>query len=89
MLLYGSTALFMASLAGHITSVNRLVTQAQAGLFSDAYTDEAIVTFEGDVLKYSWMMTIALGINVRRGLFFHASPYPRAATDERTTSCRS
>ena len=64
LLLYGSTALYMASLAGHIASVNRLVSQAQAGLFSDAYTEATVEAFERDVLKQSWMMTIALAINV-------------------------
>ncbi len=65
LLLYGSTALYMSSLASHIISVNRLVTHAQAGLFSDAYTTADTDTFEADVLRQSWMMTMALGINVR------------------------
>ncbi|KAI1789897.1 hypothetical protein LXA43DRAFT_545702 [Ganoderma leucocontextum] len=67
LLLYGSTALYMASLACHITSVNHLVSQAQAGLFSDAYTDAAVEAFERDILKESWMMTFALGINLLVG----------------------
>ena len=65
LLLYGSTALFIAALAGHIASVDRLITQAQAGLFSDAYTDADLDAFESDVLKHSWMMTASLAINVR------------------------
>ena len=65
LVLYGSTALYMASLASHVASVDRLVSQAQAGLFSGAYTDANVAAFEADVLKQSWMMTIALGINVR------------------------
>nr|VWO99532.1 Rho-GAP domain-containing protein [Ganoderma boninense] len=48
--LYGSTAVFMASLAGHVASVHRLTAQAQAGLFnSDAYTQADLDAFEGDV----------------------------------------
>ena len=67
LLLYGSTALFMASLLGHVTSIDRLVARARAGLFSsDAYTDADLDAFEDDVMRHSWMMTIALGINVRR-----------------------
>ncbi|PIL26784.1 hypothetical protein GSI_11120 [Ganoderma sinense ZZ0214-1] len=64
LLLYGSTALYMASLASHVGSVNRLAAQAQAGLFSDAYTNADVDAFEADVLKQSWMMTIALGLNL-------------------------
>ncbi|KAM5539183.1 hypothetical protein V8D89_007056 [Ganoderma adspersum] len=64
LLLYGSTALYMASLASHVASVNRLVAQAQSGLFSDTFTTADIASYEADVLKQSWMMTIALGINL-------------------------
>ncbi|KAM5539188.1 hypothetical protein V8D89_007061 [Ganoderma adspersum] len=64
LLLYSSTALYMASLASHVASVDRLVAQAQVGLFSGAYTEADVAAFEADVLKQSWMMTIALGINL-------------------------
>ena len=66
LMLYGSTALYMASLASHVASVDRLVSHAQAGLFSGAYIEADVSAFEADVLKQSWMMTIALGINVRQ-----------------------
>lgn len=74
LLLYGSTVLFMASLMGHVASINRLLAQAQAGLFFEsqsesdsdgAYTDTALDAFEADVLRHSWMMTAALATNVR------------------------
>ncbi|KAM5539185.1 hypothetical protein V8D89_007058 [Ganoderma adspersum] len=64
LLLYGSTALYMASLASHIASVDRVVTQAQAGLFSGAYTSVDVDAFGADILRQSWMMTTALGINL-------------------------
>ncbi|PIL26791.1 hypothetical protein GSI_11127 [Ganoderma sinense ZZ0214-1] len=60
----GSTALYITSLASRVASIDRLASPAQAGLFSDAYTKADINTFETDVLKQLWMMTIALGINV-------------------------
>ena len=56
----------MAGLASHVVSVHRLVSQAQAGLLSEAFTTPEVKAFESDVLKQSWMMTIALGINVRQ-----------------------
>ena len=66
-LLFGSTLLYMASLAAYIASVNSLVTQARAGLFSESalYTDANLKNFQDDVLKQSWMMTISLCVNVR------------------------
>lgn len=66
LLLYGSGALYMASFASHITSVNRLVAQAQAGLFSEIFTTAQVDAFEDDVFKQSWMMTVSLTINVSR-----------------------
>lgn len=60
----------MAALAGHVASIDRLVAQAHAGLFSDSGTypdsDAALDVFEAGVLRHSWMMTFALAINVRR-----------------------
>ncbi len=56
----------MAALASHVASVNRLVAQAQTGLFSGEFTTAEVKAFESDVLKQSWMMTIALFINVSR-----------------------
>ena len=77
----------MASLVGHVTSVNRLVAQARTGLFSDAYTDADLDAFEDGVMRHSWMMTIALGINVRRRVSYPFA-YLRAAADPRTVfSC--
>ncbi|KAM5539166.1 hypothetical protein V8D89_007039 [Ganoderma adspersum] len=74
LLLYGSTVLFMASLVGHVTSINRLLAQAQAGLFSEsdsdsdgAYTNAALDAFQDDVLRHSWMMTAALATNLLIG----------------------
>ena len=63
-MLYGSSALYMAALASHVASVDRLVAQARAGLLSEAFTTAEIEDFESDVLRQSWMMTIALIINV-------------------------
>lgn len=54
----------MAALASHISSVSQLVAKAQAGLFSDAYTNAEVEAFQSGVLKQSWMMTAALTINV-------------------------
>ena len=66
--------LFMASLVGHVTSVDRLITQARAGLFSDAYTNVDIDAFEDEVMRHSWMMTASLGINVRQACHLFTSP---------------
>ena len=66
LLLYGSTILYTASLASHIISINRLVAQAQSGLFSTAFTTANMDAFERDVLKQSWMMTTAVSVNVSR-----------------------
>ena len=66
LLLYGSTAVYMTSLASHIASVNRLVTQAQSGFLSDTFTAVDVASYEADVLKQSWMMTVAIGVNVRQ-----------------------
>ena len=65
LLLYGSTALYMASLASYVTSVDHLVAQAQSGLLSNAFTATDVASHEADVMKQSWMMTVALGVNVR------------------------
>ncbi|KAM5542746.1 hypothetical protein V8D89_003707 [Ganoderma adspersum] len=59
--------LYMAALASHVVSVDRIVTKAQAGLFSEAFTTADVKAFESDVLKQSWMMTIALAIDVLIG----------------------
>ena len=64
LLLYGSGVLYMAALASHIVSVDRLVAQARASLLSEAFTVTEVKVFESDVLKQSWMMTIALILNV-------------------------
>ncbi|PIL30689.1 hypothetical protein GSI_07393 [Ganoderma sinense ZZ0214-1] len=68
LLLYGSTILYTAALGSHIISIGRLVAQAQSGLFSgDAFTNAEVGAFESDVLKQSWMMTIAVSVNVLIG----------------------
>ncbi|TBU33820.1 hypothetical protein BD309DRAFT_55444 [Dichomitus squalens] len=67
LLLYGSTALYMAGLASYVVSVNRLVTKAQRNLFSDSFSDADISAFQDDILKQSWMMTAALGMNILIG----------------------
>ena len=54
----------MAALASHVVSVDRLVAQARAGLLSEAFITAEVKAFESDVLKQSWMMTIALIMNV-------------------------
>ncbi len=64
LLLYGSTILYMAALASHITSVDELTTRAQAGLFSQVYTEADVEAFQTGVLNQSWMMTIGLVTNV-------------------------
>ena len=79
----------MASLMGHVASINRVLAQAQAGLFLEsesdsdgAYTDAALDAFQADVLRHSWMMAAALATNVRHDL--QTREPPRAATDETT-----
>ncbi|KAM5543429.1 hypothetical protein V8D89_002680 [Ganoderma adspersum] len=67
LLLYGSTALYMAALASHVTSVAGLTARARANLLSQAYTDAYLEEFQSGVLKQSWMMTIALIINILIG----------------------
>ena len=54
----------MTALASHVVSVDRLVAQARAGLLSEAFTTAEVEAFESDVLKQSWMMTLALIFNV-------------------------
>ena len=55
----------MASLASYIVSINHLVTKAERGLFSTSEFGSADITaFQDDILKQSWMITIALGANV-------------------------
>ena len=56
----------MSSLASHVASVNRLVTQAQSGFLSDKFTAADVASYEADVLKQSWMTTVAIGVNVRQ-----------------------
>ena len=64
LLLYLSTVLYLAAEIWHITSVDTYVSGANAGLFVASYGPESYHTFQRDVRKQSWMLTVALGINV-------------------------
>ena len=64
LLLYGSTTIYMASLANYLTSVHRLVSHSNITMPS-SYANDDIRTFKADILRQSWMMTISLAINVR------------------------
>ena len=63
LLLYGSTTIYMASLANYLTSVHRLVSHSSITMPS-SYANDDIRAFKADILRQSWMMTISLAINV-------------------------
>ncbi|KAI1792562.1 hypothetical protein LXA43DRAFT_887340 [Ganoderma leucocontextum] len=67
LLLYLSTALYMAAEIWHISSIDAYVSGANHGLFAASYGQEGHHIFERDVEKQSWMLTVALGINVLLG----------------------
>lgn len=63
--LYTSTTVYMSALVWKYRSVTRIISQTTGGLFSDTYNGfESLADLEAEVLKQSWMATIALGINV-------------------------
>ncbi len=64
LVLYASTILYIAVEIWHISSINAYVSGASRGLSSPAYGLEGHRTFEREVKKQSWMLTVALGINV-------------------------
>ena len=68
LLLYLSTVLYLAAEIWHISSIDTYVSGANAGLFAASYGPDSQHTFQREVEKQSWMLTIALGIN--------ASPSP-------------
>ena len=69
LLLYGSTLLFMISLASYISSVGSLINHARLGLYSTSFSAANINAFDSEILTQSWMMTAALAINVRLAHF--------------------
>ena len=74
LLLYGSTTIYMASLANYLASVHRLVSRSNLTMPS-SFANDDIRTFKADILRQSWMMTISLAINV--GYFSDFSKYFR------------
>ncbi|KAM5540700.1 hypothetical protein V8D89_005731 [Ganoderma adspersum] len=67
LLLYISTTLYMAAEIWHVSSIDAYVSGASRGLFSASYGPDGYDAFERDVGKQSWMLTVALGINVLLG----------------------
>ncbi|PIL36459.1 hypothetical protein GSI_00148 [Ganoderma sinense ZZ0214-1] len=67
LLLYISTTLYMAAEIWHISSIDTYVSGASLGLFSASYGQDGYDAFARDVEKQSWMLTVALGINVLLG----------------------
>ncbi len=64
-ILYASTTVYMAGLIWDWASVTRIVSEVNTGILLDGYDGrENLYAFERPVLKKSWMVTIALGINV-------------------------
>ncbi|KAM5536545.1 hypothetical protein V8D89_009822 [Ganoderma adspersum] len=67
-ILYASTTVYMAGLVWNWRSVTRIVAEINEGIVSDGYDGRAtLLVLEKDVLKQSWMVTIALGINIILG----------------------
>ena len=65
-ILYASTIVYMAGLVWNWRSVARIVAEVNEGIVSvDGYDGRAsLLALEKNVLKQSWMVTIALGVNV-------------------------
>lgn len=64
-LLYASTATYMAALIWWWSSANTLNSEAVSGLSSPSYDgQDEVAAFERASYKQSWMMTIALAVNV-------------------------
>lgn len=67
-LLYLSTTIYMAALVWAWSEENHLISKAVDGLFSSTYSRrDEIATFEHALHKQSWMMTVALAVNVVTG----------------------
>ncbi|TBU49525.1 hypothetical protein BD309DRAFT_909808 [Dichomitus squalens] len=66
LILYGSTTVYMASLASYVTSVHSLVLHATLGISSESYANETRV-FRDGILRQSWMITISLMTNIATG----------------------
>ena len=75
----------MAALSSHVRSVSGLVAQAQAGLFSHAYTDAEVEAFESGVLEQSWMMTVAFVTNVDNNFSYREATAHPSLTHMRAT----
>lgn len=64
-LLYVSTATYMAALIWAWSEGSHLISKAADGLFSSTYSgQDEVAAFEHALHKQSWMMTIALAVNV-------------------------
>ncbi|KAI1783405.1 hypothetical protein LXA43DRAFT_1132551, partial [Ganoderma leucocontextum] len=64
-LLYVSTATYMAALIWAWSNGNNLIAKAKDGLFSPSYdARDDIAAFEHAIQQQSWMLTIAAGVNL-------------------------
>ncbi|PIL36019.1 hypothetical protein GSI_01679 [Ganoderma sinense ZZ0214-1] len=67
LLLYTSTVLWIVAKGWYIGSVGKLVSAAQSGMFSDAFTSANVDVLSSQVSKHSTIMTMTLGLNVILG----------------------
>ena len=81
----------MAALIWSWSNANRLVSNANNGLFSPSYDGrDDVLAFERALHQQSWMMTVALGVNVsvvalmwRRTVELPRSDFAPAVRDRR------
>ncbi|KAM5533212.1 hypothetical protein V8D89_013168 [Ganoderma adspersum] len=67
LLLYTSTALWIAGKGWYIASAGRTVSAAQRGMSSDTFISVDIDALSAQVSRYSTIMTMTLGLNVILG----------------------
>lgn len=64
LLLYSSTALWIAGKGWYIASAGRAVSAAQRGMYSDTFTSVDVDVLSAQVSRHSTIMTMTLGLNV-------------------------
>nr|VWP00945.1 FAD-dependent monooxygenase DEP2 (EC (Depudecin biosynthesis cluster protein 2) [Ganoderma boninense] len=67
LLLYASTTLWIVAKGSYIGSVGKLVSAAQNGMYSDAFTSANVDVLSSQVSMNSTIMTMTLGLNVILG----------------------
>ncbi|KAM5536533.1 hypothetical protein V8D89_009810, partial [Ganoderma adspersum] len=67
-ILYASTTMYMAGLVWNWASLARIVSEANEGVLRDGYDGNAgLLALENAVLRQSWMVSVALAINMVLG----------------------